>query len=372
MPVSTPLSLNNIVNEFGMSVIVGATQTFDSGSNTVTAPAGAGGVRIKVWGGGGSGYSDLNTFFGGGAGGGFTVKTINVIGGISQFTYSVGGRGENGNSGGTSTVTSGAPSVSLTATGGGGASVNPNAYGTGSGGDVNKNGQAAVGNVGGDAGGVGWGGGRGNADIDPGAGGYGDENGFTSGGTGRIVFEWLSPALSGYTRGDGTIANHAANVNIPELPGNLAISQFSGAEKSFSANMTVVDISPTQKGYLSGIYGSINRNQVGINEYNLATTTLVQVVETKSALYDLFGNFMQFVYPATVVFTGDVRPQVLGYNLFSSIIIDSGGEYDNGGTIETSGIVFDGTYTYFTFTGGLFYPGFYSSGASIIINYDGP
>jgi hypothetical protein len=375
MAVATPLSLNNIVDEFGMGVIVGATQTFDSGSGTVTAPSNADAVRIKVWGGGGSGYSDLNTSFGGGAGAGFTLKTINVTSGSSQFTYSVGGRGEEGGSGGTSTVTSSSPSVSLTATGGGGFSVDPSAYGTGSGGDINQNGGSSAGTSGADAGGRLYGGGIGGGNIDPGAGGYGDDNGYNSGGTGRIVFEWLQKALSVYTRGDGLIANHSANANIPTSANDLRISQFSGAEKNFTATVTTDDISGTQnppssyatRGYKSGLYGSINRDQVGLSRNNLNTTTLLEIYTTP--VFDYFFN--AYFFETTAKFSGDVRTSTLGYNFFDSIAIGTSGA---GLNIQFCTQSYDGvSVTTFVGVAGA-YQGFGapSTTETVTINYGGP
>ena len=74
------------------------TNTYDSGSDTVTAPSGAVSVTVYVWGGGGAGGLAFagtggNAAGGGGGSGAYAVKTFSVTGGTTQLTYSVGAGG---------------------------------------------------------------------------------------------------------------------------------------------------------------------------------------------------------------------------------------------------------------------------------------
>lgn len=245
MPITAPVSLTKIRNEFAY-LSDWYTDTYDSGSSTITTPIGAHSVRIKVWGGGGGGYSDFLTNFGGGAGGGFTLKTVAVTGGSTQFTFSVGSAGTSSLDGGTSTVTSSSPSISLTATGGGGwLGSGPYAPGTGSGGDINESGQPSYSNVGGAAGGAAYGGGSGGINGEtPGGGGGGDESNIGGGGSGRVSFTWLllntSPNFSSYVRGGSYVPNTPANAAISTTVSGLAMSQFLGAS-SFTPFRTTIN-----------------------------------------------------------------------------------------------------------------------------------
>ena len=72
MPVATPLSLNSIVTEFGLGAI--ATDTYTSGSSTVTAPSYASAVKLLAWGGGGGGGGAFGNVGTGGGGGAFVLK----------------------------------------------------------------------------------------------------------------------------------------------------------------------------------------------------------------------------------------------------------------------------------------------------------
>ena len=377
MAVATPLSLENITTEFGLGEL--STQTFNSGSGSVTAPADAAAVRIKIWGGGGGGENGGEFAVGqGGGGGGFVLKTVNVTGGSTTASYSVGAAGLgnygpgqlSGTSGGNSSVTINA--VTYTGYGGVGGS-NPDGAGgaTSNNGDVNENGQNGTYGAGGPAGGLSYGGGG--ADTAPGGGGNGGQYASSDGGSGRVVFEWLFKGLSTYTRGSGEIANHAANASIPTSASNLGISQFSGAEKSFTATITSADISGTQdppnsyatRGYISGSSGSINRDQVGTNDNNLNTTTLLEVVEVPG--YDYFFNAWN--YTVSAKFSGDVRSATLGYDFFSSIFING---FPAGGA-QFSTQSFDGVNTTFGFTAG-FTQRFGADGSSnsVELVYGGP
>jgi len=371
MAVGSPTSLANIVTEFGEGIL--STQTFNSGSGSVTAPADASGVIIKLWGGGGGGWSNLDAIFGGGAGAGFTLITAAVTGGSSQFSYSIGAGGTEGGDGATSTVTSSSPSVSLTATGGGGyLGSGSTAEGSGSGGDVNYTGFDAVGTDGGAAGGSGlggqtnYGGGQGYGQA-PGSGGSATDDGYDGGANGRVTFEWLFKGLSTYARGTGEVPSHSANANIPTSTTNLAIAQFNGAEKNFTATIISADISGTQnppssyatRGFEAGVYGSINRDQVGLSRNNTNTTTLLSWIETPAVYYDLLGNPSGYIFPATIKFSGDVRSSTLGYHFFA--------------LAEFATQSFDGTNTTFTTIGG-FTQTFGADGSSnpVTLIYGGP
>lgn len=373
MAVATPLSLNNIVNEFGLAPL--SVQTFNSGSGTVTAPTNASGVRIRLWGGGGGGGGAFGNVGTGGGGGAFVLKELSVTGGSTTINYSVGAKGngagdiEDGFDGGNSTVT--AFSVTYTAGGGKGGKSDGSSPGEGgiaSGGDINENGQTTFTQDGGNAGGIAYGGGFGgvfNLGQTPGGGGAGDEQGGLDGGSGRIILEWLGKALSPYHRSN-FIPNHSANVNIPTSSSNLGISQFSGAELNFTATITSADISGTQdppnsyatRGFKPG-FGSINRSQIGLSRSNLNTTTLLEVVETPT-----FSKIFGYMFGVTAKFSGDVRTSTLGYDFFSGILINGFG----GGNPEFSVQTFDGVNTTFEFID-TFVQKFGSNGSSNSIEF---
>jgi len=136
---------------------------FSSGSGSVTIPASSASVVIEAWGGGGGGGRGTATPFdgdvdgGGGGGGGYSKVTIALTGGDAGKTilYSVGAgaNGSNttdpGNTGGSSTVSSGTYLLtSLIANGGmGGSSDGTGAQGDGgtaSGGDTNTTGNGSA------------------------------------------------------------------------------------------------------------------------------------------------------------------------------------------------------------------------------------
>lgn len=175
---------------------------YTSGTGTITAPAGATSVTIKMWGAGGAGGARIAGFSGGGGGGAYAVKTMAVTGGVTQFTWTVPAQtaatalNTNGQNGGNATITGGA---SVTAGGGRGgqASGAGGAGGTFTGGDAgSENGQAGGSIVGGNAGGVSQGGGTGGIESSepgnpPGGGGAGGADDFGSiGARGEICFYW--------------------------------------------------------------------------------------------------------------------------------------------------------------------------------------
>lgn len=123
------------------------------GTVTFTTPAGAGVLRVRCWGAGGSGGVSANSPIGraqGGAGGGYSEKVI--VSPVSSYSITVGAGGagvlrtssgaSSGNAGGTSSF----GSVISSTGGGGGTAVNnttsftANAGGTGSNGDINYTG----------------------------------------------------------------------------------------------------------------------------------------------------------------------------------------------------------------------------------------
>lgn len=251
------VKLSDIKNEFGSSTgpnnlraflkCAGTitTNTFNSGSGSITAPAGATRVRIKLWGGGGEGGDSVWSAGAGegfpgssGGGGGYVEKVLSVTGGVTQYNYSVGaggtGGGNNGANGGDTTVDDGG-SLLLVAgggSGGDGASLGqeglPVAGGTTNGaGDINVNGgDGTAASSGGNApdGGAGAlpNSGSPAAGTAPGGGGGAglalsavQVYGGTAGAAGRVQFIWYAAA----------VPEHENNVNIPSS-GTLKIGDF--------------------------------------------------------------------------------------------------------------------------------------------------
>lgn len=249
MPVTAPAGLQKIKSEFGLKDAL-SSNTYDSGSGSVTAPAGAEFVRIKVWGGGGGGLwvSSPNTYYGGG-GGGFALALVPVVGGTTSVSYSVGSGGTAGSfsatNGGNSTVTVGA----VTYTGAGGQAGQLTAGGTGgtgTNGDLTESGDTAPTGIygyGGNAGGLPYGGGAGGvftAGSAPGGGGSGwngnlGSNSGSAGAAGRVTLDWLdlnsSNNLSGFIRGGTYVPNNSLYTDIPTSTTGLAISNFESKSK---------------------------------------------------------------------------------------------------------------------------------------------
>ena len=139
---------------------------FSSGSGTVTIPVGATDLVIETWGGGGGGGrgDDAVGEGGGGGAGGYSKKTLVLVAQDGKtILYSVGARGagsntpDPGNTGGTSTASSGTYILtSLISLGGAGGlsdgTATQGAGGTSSGGDTNTTGGGgAIGNISGAA-----------------------------------------------------------------------------------------------------------------------------------------------------------------------------------------------------------------------------
>jgi hypothetical protein len=144
---------NPITGLFGtgaVAVFPGNQSSTTSKTYTFTIPAGIGALRVRVWGGGG---------YNGGCGGGFAMKTIYNLIGITSVTITS-GCGSNSGAGGTSSFGS---YVSAT----GGATAGGTA-GTGAGGDINFTGGVAAGGAAGlfgNGGGGGTGGNIGNGNA---------------------------------------------------------------------------------------------------------------------------------------------------------------------------------------------------------------
>lgn len=118
------------------------TGTFGSGqiqiissSQTFTIPPGVGKLRVRLWGGGGGNIGSAS----GGCGGGFAIKSIYDLTGITAVAVTV-GAGASAGTGGTSSFGS-----FVSATGGTLAGVSPGP-GTGVGGDINTSGGISNGN----------------------------------------------------------------------------------------------------------------------------------------------------------------------------------------------------------------------------------
>lgn len=203
VPTTTSIKMSNnwVLNVASVSETV-TTNTYDSGSGSVTAPANATRATIYVWGGGGAGN---NSGYAGG-GGGFTLKNITVTGGSTTISYNVGAAGiASGGNGGTSNATVSGTVYNATGGGGGTASLGGSA-GVGSGGDVNENGTGGSSYVGGAAGGITYGGGGGGvnaAGSAPGGGGgnaaFPTNTGF-NGAAGRVKIEWFTPNAPKFSR----------------------------------------------------------------------------------------------------------------------------------------------------------------------------
>lgn len=140
IPITAPLN-NPASGPFGS----GQVQFFTS-STTWTVPPGVGKLRVRVWGGGGAQHTSYNV---GGAGGGFAMKTIYDMTGITTVAITVGLGGVSGTTAGIngSGYTGGTSSFGsyVSATGGtaGLSNSTAGAGGTGIGGDINYTGGAS-------------------------------------------------------------------------------------------------------------------------------------------------------------------------------------------------------------------------------------
>lgn len=182
-------------------------QCFAAGTTgTVTAPTGATGCTVEMWGGGGGGGAAPGY---GGGGAAHLKRSFSVTGGSTQIAYTVGAKGTGalapgaGVQGGSSSILvppSGPPDISLVAGGGGaGDSTLPGTAGTitASGGIPFAAGSAPTNGslgTGGDAGDTAGGGGLGGTPGGtPGGGGNGEVDFGWDGGDGSVCFYWTYP-----------------------------------------------------------------------------------------------------------------------------------------------------------------------------------
>lgn len=329
MAVATPLSLNNIKNEFGPGVLL--REVIDGPANiTKYPPPSANSVKFYVWGAGGGG-GDVDA--GGGGGGGFLIKTLSVNTSSNLLlSVSSGGFGGTGGYGGADTSVTGynIPGIFgfptyISYSGKGRADGTGQGGGTNGNGDYNETGSAGTSTAGGAAAGKLYGGGLGDG-LSPGSGGAPSaESGVSGqdGANGRVIIEWTSYALTGYKRGNGAVANHAANQNIPTSNTNLSISDFSGTESNFSATITVgndgLGLDVGSYGYYQSSYGSVNRTQIGLSKSSLDTTNLKAIFEYGSPFYDGFGNFLGYIFVVTFTVPGNKTRSSLGYYFLNGI-----------------------------------------------------
>jgi hypothetical protein len=111
---------------------------FFTASGTWTVPSGVGKVRVRLWGGGGPTFN--TSTFAAGSGGGFALKAIYDLAGVTSIAVTVGVGGttsSSGGSGGTSSFGS-----YCSATGGSALASGSTGGGTGTGGDLNFTGGA--------------------------------------------------------------------------------------------------------------------------------------------------------------------------------------------------------------------------------------
>ncbi len=174
-------------------------------TGTITAPSGATGCTVELWGGGGGGGGNFGSSGYGGGGAAFVKRSFSVAGGTTQIGYAVGALGlgsvgvAGGADGGDSTISvpPTSPTISLAAGGGkGGQATVPGAAGTTTltGGipwDLGSAPTAGTIGLGGNAGNTAGGGGAGGAPgVTPGGGGFGDDNFGWNGGDGSVCFYW--------------------------------------------------------------------------------------------------------------------------------------------------------------------------------------
>jgi hypothetical protein len=186
-------------------------QCFPAGTNgVITAPVGATGVTVKMWGGGGGGGGGSGTAGYGGGGAAYLERSFSVVGGTTQIEYFSGAKGTGaasvgaGTAGAQSTILTPpglSPVIVLTATGGNpGTNSAPGLPGSviAVGGIPIPGGSAPTAGAlptGGDAANAAGGGGVGGAPgTAPGGGGNGDINFGWDGGEGSLCLYWTYPS----------------------------------------------------------------------------------------------------------------------------------------------------------------------------------
>jgi len=281
MTVTSPVGFQKIRDEFG-EITLGTTQTFNSGSGTVTAPAGAYIALIECWGGGGGGGGGSSGggqyVAGGGGGGGYSSQYVLVTGGSTTFNYTVGAGGSggavfaNGNNGSNTIVTSSTSNPAANVIAGGGFAGRTYTGTSGNfgqagfsgipwGGDTLKYnvifamgpGDSYTGGYGGTpyeggSGGTGVAYGNGGNGNNPGGGGAGgstiqyDESEPPAiigtvggnGASGRVKFTWYTTTsasnFAAYVRGGAYVPNYVGLSSISTTSSGLGIGQFLNAE----------------------------------------------------------------------------------------------------------------------------------------------
>lgn len=260
-------------------------QTYSSGSNTFTIPAGVSAIQVKVWGGGGAGGGSANNNNGGSGGGSgaYTIKTFSVTSGqVYNYVVGVGGTfgaagNSPGNPGGESSFKGPNPSTThnLIAGGGGGGSSNLGAAGSGgntSGGVAGSaNGNSgtvggASGQIGGSAPNGGIGGAaltnnHGNPGVAPGGGGGGGEkDGSTNryggtGGTGRIeIYYFYGPSISSLSSSSYCSAGgQTVTITGTNFTGATAVTFNGVAAASFSVTNSTTISAVTPANVTAGV-----------------------------------------------------------------------------------------------------------------------
>ena len=228
---------NPITGVFGSGQI----QIFSS-SGTWVVPPGVAKVRVRLWGAGGS-YCGVSLYYAGGGGGGFALKAIYNLSGVTSVPVTV-GVGVIGVAPNLIFSTSGTSSFGsfVSATGGstGGTAATSNIGGTGIGGDINTTGGLS-----------GWGGSNVNT-----SGGGGSASLFGNGGSGGNSGSGGS-SLGGAGGGSGT-----QNVSCPGGLGYLGVGGiYQGAYSppvpaTSGLNPFSIDFIGTGGGAAYGYYGS--------------------------------------------------------------------------------------------------------------------
>ena len=156
--------------------------------------------------------------------------------------------------------------------------------------------------------------------------------------------------LAGYYRGGGLVANHTANASIP-TSGTIAISNFLGAEKNFTCSMDAQKDNPsplTYWGYWSGITGSASRTGIGTSPSSTAQTTFVAFVDFY--VPDINPPYSDIYTVTQLVLSGNVAGTWWTNISWGSISL-------NRSSSGTPNGIFDGTNTYWDWSGGPYFGG---------------
>lgn len=215
---------NPITGVFG----TGQIQVFGV-SGTWTVPAGIGKVRVRMWGAGGSAGYGGNTYAGGG-GGGFSIKAIYDLSGVTSVAVTVAPVATS--STGSTTLFAGTSSFGSYVSATGGAYCTPttgiNVGGSGVGGDINTTGGSGVGGIT-----VNNGGGGGSASLFGNGGNGANNNFFTTPSTGGAGGGFGTATLASPNPG-GNGFNSVGGNNIIQTAGCFITMPTSGQSQQFS------------------------------------------------------------------------------------------------------------------------------------------